>query len=115
MASLVTYALVQSGVKPTSASISASDTIDIGTGHNIFAVYKNTSANALTLTITPAGLTSYGVANPVVTYTLPISTGELWIPIFQAFDNGLGTGQCTVACSGTLAANQTVSVVKVNF
>lgn len=113
MAALTTYDTLDTGVAQTAATPSASDTIEVGNGHNIVAIYRNTTATALVLTIVVPGNTSYGQPLPDPVITVPITTGERWIPIRQAYDPGDGSNRVTITATG-LAAGQTVQILRVS-
>lgn len=113
MAALTTYDAVDAGTAGTAVAPSASDTIEIGTGHNIVAIYRNTGATPLVLTIVAPGNNEYGQPNPDPVITVPITTGEKWIPIRKAYDPGDGTNRCTITATGT-AAGQTVQILRVS-
>lgn len=109
MAALTTQMIVDAGTKPTFSSASTADTAVIGNGTNTFVVYKNADTSSHTLTITVTGNTSYGVALPQKTVTLAANTGEVWVPLRKAYDDGTG-----VAHLGLDAATSiTVAVVQV--
>lgn len=114
MAALTVNHLVTAGTAPTTATPSASDTATYGTGRDSFLVYRNTGSTPLVLTITPTGTTKYGIAKPVVTVTVPITTGEKWIPLFADEDDGTGNGTITITATGT-AAGQTVTLVRADW
>lgn len=92
MAALTIQKLVGSGLTPVYSAPTASDTVDVGNGINTWVVYKNTSATSVTVTVTGAGTVDYSPAMPNVTYTVPITNGEVWVPIFKDQDQGTGTG-----------------------
>lgn len=112
MAALTTFPLVDAGTAPSTASPSASDTAEVGNGHNTFLVYRNTGSSALVVTIVVPGNTSYGQLNPDPAITVPITTGEKWIPLRKEYDAGDGSGRVTITATG-VAVGQTVSVVQV--
>lgn len=114
MAALTVNVLTSTGTAPTTATPSASDTATYDTGKNTWLVYRNTGATPLVLTITPAGNLKYGPARPAVTVTVPITTGEKYIPLFAEMDDGSGNGTVTVVATGT-AAGQTVALVRANW
>lgn len=114
MAALTVNVLSTVGTAPVTATPSASDTATYDSGKNTFLVYRNTGATPLILTITPVGNLKYGPAKPVVSVTVPITTGEKWIPLFSDMDDGSGNGTVTVTATGT-AAGQTVTLVRANF
>lgn len=101
MAALTTQKIVDAGTKPTFAAASASDTVDVGNGHSVFVVYKNTDANAKTVTITAFGTTDYAAAYPNAVVSVGATTGEVWIPIRKSYDPGDGTNRATLAVTGT--------------
>lgn len=109
MAALTTQLVVDAGTKPTFSAATTTDTTTIGNGTNTFVVYKNADTSSHTLTITVAGTTSYGVAMPQKTVTIPANTGEVWVPLRKAYDDGTG-----IAHLGLDAATSvTVAVVQV--
>ncbi|MGW6255414.1 hypothetical protein [Streptomyces sp. NPDC055085] len=113
MAALTTYDAVDAGTAGTGTAPTASDTVDIGNGHNIVAIYRNTSATPLVLTIVVPGNTSYGQAQPDPVITVPITTGEKWIPIRQAYDPGDGSNRATITATG-ITSGQTVQILRVS-
>jgi hypothetical protein len=113
MTALTTYTVVDAGTAGTGVAPTASDTAEIGTGHNTFLLYRNTSATPLVLTIVAPGSTDYGQAEPDPTITVPATTGEKWIPIRKDYDPGDGTNRATITATGT-ASGQTVVVVQVS-
>ncbi|MGW2206756.1 hypothetical protein [Streptomyces sp. NPDC001774] len=113
MAALTTQNIVDAGTKPTFGAAAASDTAEVGSGQNVFVVYKNTDGNAKTITITAPGNTTYGQANPDPALTLGATTGELWIPMRKAYDANDGSGRATLAVTGTGGVTGvTVAVVR---
>jgi len=113
MAALAVQNIVDAGTKPTFAAASLSDTAPIGSGNNTFVVYRNTNAATRTVTVTVPGNTSYGVANPENgPLTLPVTTGELWIPLRKAYDPGDSGGRATLALS--VIQDVTVAVVRMS-
>jgi hypothetical protein len=114
MAALTVQHLSSTGTAPTTTAPSASDTADYGNGKNTFLVYRNTGSTPLVLTITPAGNLKYGPARPAVTVTVPITTGEKWIPLFSEMDDGNGTSTVTITATG-VAAGQTVALVRADW
>lgn len=93
----------------------ASDTAAIGTGSNSFLVYKNTDAtNTRTVTIAVPGNTSYGQVNPPAVYTLATTSGEVWIPLRKAYDQGTSSpGNALITVTGTgFPTGVTVALVR---
>jgi hypothetical protein len=110
MAALTTQNIVANGTAPTLGAASASDTAEVGNGINTFAVYKNSGGSASVVTISVAGNTSYGEPLPDPAITVPITTGEKWIPLRKEYDSGDGTGRCTITATNT--AGLTVAIVR---
>lgn len=100
MAALTTQNIVAAGTKPTFTAAAASDTAEVGNGVNTFAVYTNASAVACNVTIVYPGTLISGDAIPDKEIVLPITTGELWIPLRKEYDAGDGTGRATLTTSG---------------
>ena len=111
MAALTTQNIVAAGTKPTFTAAAASDTAEVGNGVNTFVVYKNTSSTACNVTIVVPGTLVTGDAFPDKTIALPITTGELWIPLRKEYDAGDGTGRATITTSAQ-DAGITVAVVR---
>jgi hypothetical protein len=113
MAALSTQNIVNAGTKPTLAAAAASDTAEIGNGRNTFIVYKNTDSNAKTVTVTAPGNTEYGQPYPDPAIALPITNGEIWIPLRKEYDDG--TGRATLSVTGTGGVTGvTVAVVRMS-
>lgn len=101
MADLATQKVVDAGTAPTFGAISAADTAEVGNGRNTFYVIKNGDAvNAKTVTIEVLGNTDYGQPTPDPAISVPAS-GERWIPLRKAYDQGDGTGRAKIAVTGT--------------
>lgn len=99
MAALTTQNIVAAGTAPTFAAAAASDTAEVGSGVNTFAVYKNTSATACNVSIEMDHLTlSTGATYPDRSFVLPITTGELWIPLRKDYADSVeaGVGRCVL-------------------
>ncbi|PRH79403.1 hypothetical protein C6N75_09985 [Streptomyces solincola] len=115
MAALSTHNIVNAGTKPTFVAAAASDTAEIGSGHNTFVVYRNTDSNAKTVTVTVPGQTEYGQAYTYAGLTLAATTGELWIPMRKAFDPADGSSRATLNVAGTGGVTGvTVAVVRMS-
>lgn len=114
MAALSTQNIVAAGTKPNFVAAAASDTAEIGSGTDTFVVYKNTDANAKTITIVSDLVLDSGDDYPDKVYNLPATTGELWIPLIKDFsDDAAGAGRCTLAVTGTGGVTGvTVAVVR---
>lgn len=108
MAALTVQNIVDAGTKPTFGAASTSDTANIGSGSDTFLVYKNTDATTEAITLVVPGNTSYGQPMPDPVLTIASSTGELWIPLRKAYDDG--TGNVTVTMASTTGI--TVALVR---
>lgn len=114
MAALSTQNVVNAGTPPTFGAVSASDTAEVGNGRNTFYVIKNGDAvNDKVVTIEVLGTTDYGQPTPDPAITVPAS-GERWIPLRKAYDQGDGTGRAKIAVTGTGGLGSvTAAVVRV--
>lgn len=111
MALLTVQNIVDAGTAPTLVAAGASDTADVGTGRNTFAVYKNTNVASRTVTITVPGTTTYGQPNPTPVITIAANTGENWIPLRSEYRDPV-TGLATLTVSVT--TNVTVAIVRMS-
>lgn len=114
MASLTTQNIVAAGTKPTFTAAAATDYAEVGNGTNTFAVYKNTSSTACNVIIEMDHLTlATGDAFPDKTIVLPITTGELWIPLRKEYadDAEAGVGRAVLKTSAQ-DAGITVAIVR---
>lgn len=112
MTALTIYNVVDAGTPPTFAAAAASQTVDIGSGHNTFVVVKNGSGASVTAGITVAGNTDYGQPWPDPSITVAASA-EVWIPIRKDYDPGDGSNAATVTVGGTLTS-VTIAAVRVS-
>ncbi len=108
MAALSTQNIVDAGTAPTFGAAAASDTAEVGSGFNTFAVYK-TAGTGTTVTITVPGNNTYGQPNPDPAIVLG-ATAEKWIPLRKEYDAADGTGRCTITTSSQ--ATVTVAIVR---
>lgn len=119
MAALTTQELVNAGTAPTFGDGSASDTAEVGNGHNTFAVFRNVAATPLTVTVVVPGNTSYGEANPDPDYSLAdgsTTPTEVWVPLRKEYADAAnaGVGRCTITVSpAPTAGDLKVAVVRV--
>ncbi|WP_406527382.1 hypothetical protein [Streptomyces sp. I8-5] len=114
MAALATQNIVAAGTAPTFGAASASDTAEVGNGYNTFAVYRNSGAASVTVTVAAPGNTSYGEPNPDPDFTLGDGSSnptEAWVPLRKEYDAGDGSGRATITVSP--ATNVTVAIVRV--
>jgi hypothetical protein len=112
MAALTTQSLVDAGTAPTFGAAAASDTAEVGNGHNTFYVVKNGGGAPINVTIAVPGNTSYGQATPDPVIAVP-NGGEKWIPLRREYANAsvAGVGRCTITTSAQTSV--TVAVVRV--
>lgn len=99
MAALSTQNIVDAGTEPTFGAAALTDTAEIGSGHNTWVEYRNSDANAKTVTVTAPGNTDYGQAKPDPALALGATTGRLRVPLRKDYDDG--TGRATITISGT--------------
>ena len=106
MAALTVQNITDAGAAPNFAlnTVTASDTANVGTGHNTFYVIKNASGSAVTVTITPPGQTEYGTAWTPKTITVPATTGEKWIPLRKIYADDLGNATITTSAQASVTA-----------
>lgn len=111
MAALATQVMTDNGFTPTYTDVAASDTAEIGNGHNTFLVYKNTSGSPLAAKVNVPGNEFFGVAKADNDITVPATTGEKWVPLRKEYDDG--TGRATLTHTSPVA-NQKVAVVRIS-
>lgn len=111
MAALTTQNMTENGFTPTYTDVTATDTAEIGNGHNTFLVYKNTSASPLAAKVNVPGTTFFGVTTPDNDITVPATTGEKWVPLRKEYDDG--TGRATLTHTAPVT-NQKVAVVRIS-
>jgi len=116
MAALTTQQLVDAGTAPAFGAASASDTAEVGSGRNTFAVYRNTGAAAVTVTVVAPGNTSYGEPMPDPEYALAdgsTTPTEVWIPLRKEYVDRAtaGAGRCTIIVD--TPADVDVAIVRV--
>jgi hypothetical protein len=75
--------LVKAGTKPTFGNSAAGDAAKCGPGY--FVIVKNTSGGAINFGITVPGNNEYGEPNPDPTWSVPATTGEVWVPLLDAY------------------------------
>lgn len=94
MALIATQSITTAGTAPTFAAAAANDTAECG--EHLFLVVKNTNAATRTVTIAVPGNLVTGDAFPDKEYTVGATTGELWIPLLDAYrDPTAGTAAIT--------------------
>jgi hypothetical protein len=98
MADLVTQVLTPSVSAPTFAATSASDTAEVGNGHNTVAVYKNGSAVSVDVTVVTPGTLGTGAAYPDKVYTVAAGD-EVWIALIRDYLDPETPGRCTITVS----------------
>lgn len=109
MGALTVQNITDAGTKPSTTTPTASDTAAIGSGYDSFLVYRNTTATPFTVTVVVPGNTSYGQPLPDPQFTVVATTGEAWIPLRKAYDDGTGTVTVTTSAQ---PAGSTVALVK---
>lgn len=100
MAALTTQNLVDAGTAPTLGAAGASDTAEVGNGHNTFLRVQNGSAGSVTVTVVVPGNTTYGELTP--DKVVAVAAGaEKWIPLRKEYADAAvaGVGRCTVTTS----------------
>jgi hypothetical protein len=107
MADIAVFVINEDGGAPTPEAAAADDTAVCGAGY--FLMAKNTNGASRTLTIAVPGNTSYGEPNPDKVYTLDATTGEEWIPLYDAYRDPTDQ-RAHITYSAT--AGVTVAVVK---
>jgi len=83
MALLSVQQVVQPSTTPTYGAVSASDTI-LNPDDRTFLIVKNASGTQDNVTLVITGNDQFGSAIPDPVITVPITTGERWIPLRAA-------------------------------
>lgn len=112
MAALTVRSILDAGTKPASQNSSASDSVDIGDGHNTFLRYVNTGGSDVVVTINVPGNTDYGQPNPDPAITVVATTGEVWIPIHKEYDDGNGANTATVTVASGSGVTLQVTAIR---
>lgn len=108
MADIGTQTIVSAGTKPTFSNAAAGDTAQCGDDY--FLVAKNTTGSSVTLTFVVPGNNNYDQPNPDPVWTIAATTGEVWIPLYDAYkDPSDGVIHMTWSATG---AGITRAVVK---
>lgn len=101
---MITYTVPsQAGTAPVYAAPAASDTVQVGST----LIVKNASAAAITVTLVTPGNLPTGSDYPDKTYTVPATTGEVWIPVYEDYRNpttGVAAVTFSAVASVTAAA-----------
>jgi len=108
MALLATQTPTATGLNPTYATVSASDTVRY-VNNRMFVIFRNTSGSPNTATVVVPG-DRYGQANPDIAVTVPATNGERWV---GPLDKGMvdsATGLITITNSAP-GAGVTCAVV----
>lgn len=101
MAEITPQTLVKAGTKPTYAQAAAGDTAKCGSGY--FLIVKNGSGSPINVGVTVPGNNSYGEANPDPSWSVPATTGEVWIPLIDAYrDPADGLAHITYSATTTV-------------
>jgi hypothetical protein len=115
MTALTLKHVLDAGTVPATQNSSASDTVDLGNGHNTFLVYTNTGGSPCSVVITPTVALDNGTLYPAKTWTVAATTGVQWIPIRKSYDDGSGNNTATVTCVSGSGATLQVVAVRVDF
>lgn len=99
MADLATYQMPTSGALPSFVAAAASDSAEVGSGRDTFAVYRNTTASPVTVTVVLDRTLDSGDAYPNKEFTLAATTGELWIPLIKDYADPDTPGRCNITTS----------------
>lgn len=108
MALLTVQQVSQPSTTPSYGAVSSSDTI-ANVDDRMFLIVKNASGTADTVTLVIPGNDQFGSAIPDPTVSVPITTGERWIPLIPAMADP-STGLITVTHSQT--ASVTCALVR---
>lgn len=112
MAALDINPVLDDGTSPTFVAAAATQSVDIGTGHDTFIVVKNgAGSGSAAVEIDSTFLTGYGDTYPAHIVSVDHAT-EVWIPIRKDYDPGDGTNAAVVAISPTTSV--TVAAVRVS-
>lgn len=109
MALLTVQQAVVPSTTPTYSAVSASDTI-AGADDRTVLIVRNAGGTADNVGVVIPGNTEFGLAAPDIAVTVPITTGERWIPITSKMADP-ATGLVTVTHSFTTTV--TCAVVRV--
>ena len=102
MATLTPQAINSAGATPTYVSVSASDTVNIGSlGGYVWLHMKNTHGSNDTTTIVDAGTSPAGNSGVDPTYTIPLTTGDKKIRLRSELADA--SGNITITHSNTNA------------
>lgn len=100
MATIATPAAITAdGVSANYVAAAAGDKV-ASPGRGVFITVKNGDAASMTCQVTPPGKTSYGVALPSKTWTIPAS-GEMDIPMLAEYGDPSDSGRVALTWSST--------------
>lgn len=99
MAIIAPQKIVPAGTKPTFAAATTNNQLEVGTGRRFLVVKNTDGTNTRTVTVVIPGADAYGTVTPDPAYTVAITSGEVWVPILPAANDG--TGYATVNITGT--------------
>lgn len=95
MGKIATYVVPPTGEPPTLGNAAAGDTADIADGRNRLEL-RNTTASAITVTITAHAVLTTGAAHPDGTITVPAAVGSVpgerrpqLLPVYRDPTDGL--------------------------
>jgi hypothetical protein len=81
MTAVATQTVKLDGTAPTFAAAATGDTYEVGTAHKL--IVRNGAGSSMTVTVAVPGTQVSGAANDSVVYTIPATTGEKWIPLYD--------------------------------
>jgi len=99
-------AITVGGVAPVVNAAASGDKIS-GAGDRVFVNVANGAGASMTLTITPPGTTSYGVAYPAKVWTIG-ATSQLDIPILAIYANPADSNLVSLTWSSTTTVTWSV-------
>lgn len=110
MAALVTQTLSNVGADLSYTLSAATDTADIGNGHDTFVVFDNGTASTVTWTINVPGSNFLGVANAENVVPVPANSRK-YVPLRKEYFDESQNGRAVITV--TPGANVRVAVVRV--
>lgn len=83
MSQVPTHHVTIAGTAPTFNAAADGDTAEVGAGCKL--IVKNGAGSSMTVTVAVPGNAINAVANPDTVYTVPATTGEVWIPLYDFY------------------------------
>lgn len=101
MSLVAQFKLGLAGGKPAFAGAASGDTFDVGDG--CFVIFKNGAGSDMTVTILVPGNTINGIATPDTPYTVPATSGEVWVRMYPYYaDPSDGKAHVTYSTTTTV-------------